>query len=140
METASEMFGRLPQDGFALIECGELDSRRGGTDAPFILDIRRTEDWERERIPGSIHCEWANVGRLADSGDLPRERDIAVVCYVGQSSGQAAGMLRALGYRAYSLLDGFQGWKANGLTTEAASPITPNPKPDSKPNPNSKPS
>lgn len=123
MESASEMFGRLPEDGFALIECDELEGRRDGGAAPFILDIRLTADWEEARIPGSIHCEWADVGRLADSGDLPRNRDIAVVCYVGQSSGQAAGMLRALGYRAYSLLDGFEHWKAKGLPTEGASRV-----------------
>jgi rhodanese-related sulfurtransferase len=63
--------------------------------------------------------EWESVGSIIETGGLPRDRDIVVVCYVGQSSGQITGILRSVGYRAYSLLDGFLEWEAQGFPTDS---------------------
>lgn len=114
MKSPGEIFSRLPHDGFGLISCDELVEKLGYDDPPFILDIRKHNDWINNRIPGSVHCEWEAVGDLIESGGLPEEGDIVVVCYVGQSSGQVTGILRALGYRAYSLLNGFTEWTESG--------------------------
>ena len=88
-------------------------------DPPFILDIRKHHDWEKRRIPGSVHCEWEAVGDFIESGQLSQQRDVVVVCYVGQSSGQVTGILRALGYRAYSLLNGFTEWSESDYPQES---------------------
>lgn len=46
---------------------------------------------------------------------LPKDEDIVVFCYNGQSSMQIAMVLNLQGYSAYSLLDGIGGWnKENG--------------------------
>jgi rhodanese-related sulfurtransferase len=119
MKSAGEIFSFLPHDGFGLISCKDLAERRTQEDPPFILDIRKHHDWAKHRIPGSVHCEWEAVGDFIESGQLLEQRDVVVVCYVGQSSGQVTGILRALGYRAYSLLNGFTEWVESGYPRES---------------------
>nr|WP_306770688.1 rhodanese-like domain-containing protein [Isachenkonia alkalipeptolytica] len=79
----------------------------------YILDIRREEDFLQGHIEGSDHIWWYDVGESLE--ELPEEKRIVVVCYTGQSSGQVVGILKAMGYDAYSLLDGMdRGWEAEG--------------------------
>ena len=118
MKSVGEIFGTLPDDGFGLISCEELNERISSGDSLFILDIRKKSDWDLNRITGSVHREWEDVGGLIESGAIPKDRDIVVVCYVGQSSGQVTGVMRTLGFRAYSLLDGFNEWKSADYPVE----------------------
>lgn len=123
MKSALDYFSALPEDGYGLINCEELNIRCQGADSPYILDIRKKADWVVSRIAESNHSEWKDVRRLIDSGVLPGDRDIIVVCYVGQSSGQVTGVLRTLGFRAYSLLDGFNEWKSAGYPVVSAAEV-----------------
>ena len=122
MVSPKSLFARLPEDGYGLISADELASRLEEYDVPIILDIRKESDWRLSRIPGSIHCEWEDVGELIEGGGLPEDQDIAVVCYVGQSSGQVTGVLRTLGYAAYSVLDGFEEWIRSDRPIENGDP------------------
>jgi len=123
MKPVQDIFNLLPEDSYGLISCEELNERQKKPAAPYILDIRKNEDWKKSRITGSVHREWEAVGGLIDSGSLPEDRDIVVVCYVGQSSGQVTGVLRTLGFRAYSLLDGFNEWQSAGYPVESAAGV-----------------
>jgi rhodanese-related sulfurtransferase len=123
MIPVQDIFNKLPEDSYGLISCEELNERQKKPTAPYILDIRKNADWKKSRINGSVHREWEAVGGLIDSGSLPDDRDIVVVCYVGQSSGQVTGVLRTLGFRAYSLLDGFNEWKSAGYPVESAAEV-----------------
>ncbi len=79
----------------------------------YILDIRREEDFREGHIQGANHIWWYDVGNTL--GKLPEDQSIVVVCYTGQSAGQIVGILKAMGYDAYSLLDGMdRGWEAEG--------------------------
>jgi rhodanese-related sulfurtransferase len=124
MKSVREIFDILPGDGYGLISCEELQSRLNSENPPVLLDIRKKTDWDLSRIAGSIHREWDAVGGLIESGILSEERDIVVICYVGQSSGQVTGVLRTLGYRAYSLLDGFDEWNRAGYSVETAAEVS----------------
>lgn len=114
MKSAQEIFNSLPGDNYGLISCKTLSNRLKSEDPPLILDIRKKSDWEASKIEGSIHREWEDVDELIESGILSEDRDIVVVCYVGQSSGQVTGILRTLGYSAYSLLNGINEWRSAG--------------------------
>ncbi len=114
MKSVQDIFNSLPGDSYGLISCKTLSNRLNSEKPPLILDIRKKPDWEASKIDGSIHREWEDVGELIDSGRLSENRDIVVVCYVGQSSGQVTGIFRTLGYSAYSLLDGFNEWESTG--------------------------
>ncbi len=75
----------------------------------YILDIRREEDFLGGHIEGSNHIWWHELGNSLE--DLPKDKKIVVVCYTGQSSGQIVGILKTMGYDAYSLHDGIdRGW------------------------------
>ncbi|MFC4360525.1 MBL fold metallo-hydrolase [Halobium salinum] len=84
---------------------------------PFILDVRREEDFEEWQIPGStnlpIYDELLenDYSTLEDNLDeLPEDEEIVVVCIAGVTSGRAASFLREHGYDAESIDDGMNGW------------------------------
>lgn len=82
------------------------------SEAPFyLLDIRKEEDFEEGSIPSAVHSEWEAVADLIQEGKLPKDKKIIIYCYNGQSSMQVAMVLNMQGYDAYSLLDGYKGWR-----------------------------
>lgn len=79
----------------------------------YILDIRQEEDFNAGHIEGSHHIWWHELGEFLE--EIPEDERIVVVCYTGQSSGQIVGILKIMGYDAFSLLDGIdRGWEAEG--------------------------
>jgi hypothetical protein len=50
---------------------------------------------------------------LDDLRTIPTDRDVVVVCYTGQTAGQATAALNMLGYEAYSLLHGMSSWTSD---------------------------
>lgn len=77
---------------------------------PYLLDIRKREDYDQMKIEGAIHSEWEDVVDLIEENVLPKDRSIVVICYNGQSSMQISTILNIQGYHALSLLDGMDGW------------------------------
>lgn len=68
--------------------------------APFILDVRATDAFDRWQIAGKAHLETLNIPYwtvLADLGDivakLPHHREVVVVCAHGGSSGMISDMV-----------------------------------------------
>ena len=76
---------------------------------PAVLDVR--EDWERAaaRLPGTIDIPMAQVpARLAE---LPRDRDIVVMCHGGVRSLRVAQFLAQSGFsRVANLIGGIHAW------------------------------
>jgi rhodanese-related sulfurtransferase len=72
--------------------------------APVVLDVR--ENWEREaaRLPGTVDIPMAQVPqRLAE---LPRDRDIVVMCHGGVRSLKVAHFLAQNGFNHLANLTG----------------------------------
>jgi len=44
---------------------------------------------------------------------IPSDKDVVVICYTGQTAGQATSALNMLGYETYSLLFGMSSWTSN---------------------------
>jgi rhodanese-related sulfurtransferase len=82
-----------------------LDSRQ----PPLVLDVRET--WEREaaRLPGTVDIPMMEVPqRLAE---LPRDRDIVVMCHGGVRSLKVAQFLARNGFsRLANLTGGIHAW------------------------------
>ena len=76
---------------------------------PVVVDVR--EPWELERcsLPGVVHVPMRELpGRL---DELPRDRDVVVVCHHGVRSRQDAHYLVRLGYMAvWNLTGGMASW------------------------------
>ena len=99
----------------------ELQRRLNGGDVPFMLDVREPEEMEDGVIPGSVNIPMGDVKERL--GELPTDRDIVVICHLGQRSAYITTQLKALGYdRAVNLSGGVDAWlrqRANGQLTAA---------------------
>lgn len=82
-----------------------------------LLDVRRQDEWDAERIGGARHIPLELVSAQAESID--RERPVIFYCHVGARSLMAAEAFRAGGYEAYSLSGGIDAWRTAGLATTA---------------------
>jgi rhodanese-related sulfurtransferase len=83
-------------------------------DAVVLVDIRSAADFEEGHIEGAYHSAWADLGDVMEK--IPTNRQVVVVCYSGQTAGQALAALRMAGFtNAKSLTGGMNGWRAAGL-------------------------
>lgn len=83
-----------------------------GADA-YLLDVREADEWEAGHAPSAIHLPMMEIPlRMAE---VPRDRDVVVVCRVGGRSGQVVAYLRQQGWENVSNLDGgMVRWAAAG--------------------------
>ncbi|OPL14986.1 MAG: hypothetical protein AVO34_00270 [Firmicutes bacterium ML8_F2] len=108
-EAAKEFFAAVASDN-NIIPGPELnDALEANPNSFYVLDIRSADDYAAGHIAGSVHSPWSEVSNLLE--DLPSTRPIAVGCYSGQTAGQTVGVLRLLGFDAYSVQFGIRdGW------------------------------
>ncbi|MCX6968155.1 MAG: FAD-dependent oxidoreductase [Verrucomicrobia bacterium] len=87
-----------------------------GTDGAFLLDVRDPDEFEEGHIPGASNLPLNEL--RTRMGELPREREIAVYCGVGQRAYYATRILLQNGYRARNLTGGIRtyntGFKREG--------------------------
>ncbi len=94
----------------------KLDSRMAGVSAEethariarredfVLLDVRTPEEYEQQRLP---HTTSIPLGALRERlGELPRDRDIIVVCDLGLRAYEGALILRAAGFERVAVLEG----------------------------------
>jgi rhodanese-related sulfurtransferase len=87
----------------------ELRRRLGDGEAPFLLDVREPEELPDGVIAGSVNVPMRELKHRL--GDLPKDRDIVVICHVGARSAYVTQQLNALGYdRAVNLEGGMDAW------------------------------
>ena len=92
------------------IDAAELAGRLGTDDEPFVLDVREPEEVAEWAIPGSSNLP---VRELANRlGELPRDREVIVVCASGNRSAVAADFLAGQGVRVANLRGGMAAWGA----------------------------
>jgi rhodanese-related sulfurtransferase len=96
-------------NGLNSISASELRQRLESGSAPFLLDVREQEEMADGVIAGSVNIPMEDVEQRL--GELPRDRDIVVVCHLGQRSAFITKKLNALGYdRAMNLIGGMEAW------------------------------
>jgi rhodanese-related sulfurtransferase len=78
---------------------------------PLILDVREPSEHAVGRVPGAVSIPQADLAtRLSE---VPKDREILVVCASGMRSLRAAQFLHAVGYDRVTNLDGgTNGWLA----------------------------
>lgn len=119
--TIQKYFEDLKKGCNNLIDAKSLYDKVSARENLFLLDIRKKDDFAKNYIEGSVHCEWGDVIEFIEEDILPRDKKIVVICYTGQTAGQTVGILKALGYDACSLMGGMvNGWLKNSMPVEAA--------------------
>lgn len=84
----------------------------------FFLDVRTQAEWAQAHIAGSKLIPLDELqSRL---GELPRDRDIVVVCLTGHRSEEGMKVLQAAGFsRAACMTGGLAAWKIAGYPLES---------------------
>jgi len=106
--------GRPVEAGASIgIDALAASVRAGGSEAPFVIDVRQPSEYEAGHVPGSLHI---GAGDLPDALErLPADRPIVTICASGYRSSVAASMLRAAGFeRVAAVAGGVPDWAARG--------------------------
>jgi rhodanese-related sulfurtransferase len=87
----------------------------------FILDVRTQAEYEQAHIANSTLIP---LTELADRvNELPRDREIVVVCRTGSRSKQALSVLKQAGIpNAFSMTGGINAWKEADYPLESTAP------------------
>jgi rhodanese-related sulfurtransferase len=97
-----------PQDAATRSKSGEA----------VIVDVRETEEWDEEHIPGAIHLSRGTIE--LDIEEKVPDPNAMIICHCGGGgrSALAAESLQKMGYKnVRSMAGGFKAWKAAGLRT-----------------------
>ncbi len=90
-------------------------------DGAFILDVRSQAEWDQSHIKGSTLIPLDQLSARLD--EVPRDRDVLVVCRSGNRSQAGRSTLIQAGYtRVTSLGGGLTAWTAAGYPTEGTGP------------------
>jgi len=102
-----------------------FDLLNDGDDAndPFIVSVRKPDDYALGHIPGAINIPWKMIAQEENLKKLPTDRQIAVYCYTGHTGALAATALNLLGYDAVNLKYGMVTWTKDE-TVRATSPFS----------------
>lgn len=87
----------------------KLDASEG-----LLVDVREANEWAAGHVAGARHIP---LGQLtATMPDLPRDREIMLVCQSGARSGLATKILRQGGFEnALNVEGGMTAWQRQGL-------------------------
>ena len=77
---------------------------------PFIISVRKPEDYAKGHIPGAVNIPFADIAKDTTLAGLPKDKKIVIYCYTGHSGSQATAMLGALGFDVVNLLHGMSSW------------------------------
>lgn len=80
---------------------------------PFIIDVRKPEDYAKGHIQGAYNIFWKDIVKEEYLSKLPKDRQIVTYCYTGHTGEVAAAVLMLLGYNAVNMKFGFMGWSLN---------------------------
>lgn len=81
----------------------------------YLLDIRAEADHKAGYIEGVDMNIPYGTGMQEEFSKLPKDKKIIVQCYSGQTASQAVATLRLMGYDAWNLSGGTNGWTAANL-------------------------
>ena len=78
----------------------------------FLLDVREDDEWTAGHAPDAVHVRLGELG--ARVNELPRDREVYVICRSGARSAYAVQALVGGGLNAVNVADGMTGWAVAG--------------------------
>lgn len=113
MSILSKLFGgQNTSTSGGAINTNEAKAQIDGSNPPFLLDVREPYEFQDGHIAGAKLLPLGELGRRM--GELPRDREILVICRSGNRSGSATRQLAQAGYNATNLRGGMNGWQRAG--------------------------
>jgi rhodanese-related sulfurtransferase len=81
---------------------------------PFVVDVRRPDDYNRGHIRGAVNIFWKDVAKYENLRRLPADRKIIVCGHTGgDEAASITAILNLLGYDAVNLRWGMTSWTYN---------------------------
>lgn len=84
-----------------------------------IVDVRETDEWDEEHIPGAMHLSRGTIE--LDIEEKVPDPNALIICHCGGGgrSALAAASLQKMGYKnVRSMAGGFKAWKAAGCRVQ----------------------
>lgn len=78
----------------------------------MLIDVRESHEYRSGHAPGAKHISVQVIERRI--GEIPKEREIIVVCQSGMRSQRAADILSRNGYKVLNVSGGMVGWQRAG--------------------------
>ena len=82
-------------------------------DEAVFLDVREPHEWDAGHIEGALHIPISELATRAV--EIPKDREVVVVCHIGQRSALVATFLAQNGFNAHNLEGGLESWAAHSL-------------------------
>jgi len=102
--TSGSSWNIKAEDLFMLLNDDDTDND------PFIISVRKPEDYAKGHIPGAVNISFSNIAKDGTLNALPRDKRIVVYCYTGHTGSQATAVLGTLGFDVLNLLHGMSSW------------------------------
>lgn len=115
MSFFNKLFGGTQTSGTTAMNAADAKERIDGANAPYLLDVREAYEYREAHIPGARLIPLGELGKKLD--ELPRDREILVICRSGNRSGTATRQLNSAGFKAINLSGGMIGWQRMGFPT-----------------------
>jgi rhodanese-related sulfurtransferase len=105
--------------GSPSIEPAELAARIAGGSAPFVLDVRSSDEFAAGHIPGAVNVPHTELAERLGSLGLASDTEIVVHCQSGRRAAVATDVLTDAGFVRVVELEGhWADWSAAGLPRE----------------------
>lgn len=98
-------------------EVGPDEAKAAVERGAVLLDVREPHEWKTGHAPKARHIPLGQLGSRA--GELPRNREILVVCRSGARSARAAKLLSAQRGDVANVKGGMGAWARQGLPVVA---------------------
>ncbi|MEO8105710.1 MAG: rhodanese-like domain-containing protein [Actinomycetes bacterium] len=89
----------------------------------FLFDVREPFEFASGHVPGALSIPMHLVPLRLD--ELPKDRDLYVICATGNRSWQIANYLGERGIAAVNVAGGTKAWQSAGLPIEKGAPESP---------------
>jgi rhodanese-related sulfurtransferase len=76
---------------------------------PYLLDVRTPEEFAESHIPGAVNIPVDELRQRL--GEVPRDREVAAYCQVGQRGYLATRILLQSGFRAANIGGGYKTYR-----------------------------
>ncbi len=86
----------------------------------FVVDVSTQGEWHESHVPNTIHIQLDQLS--ARLNELPKDREVLVVCGFGNCSQQARDILVSAGFNVANMVSGLSDWYAQGYPIEGAPP------------------
>ena len=81
-------------------------------DGIYLLDVREDDEWAAGHAPSAVHVRLSELNEHSD--EIPRDREVYVICRSGARSAYATQALSGAGWKAINVSDGMTGWAVAG--------------------------